>query len=195
MLVDREIRFRSHRLFFVMSAAASALAAGSERALPIADLIEARAKPLFETLKQTSGTSAPDISFCWVSRSEGLERVRIPNGATHLFGLRLRLDSPEIRAGEVLQLWSDQFFHLLPGEQRECTVQVITRDGVPLSRLSLIAQVMSAGAVRQYSIGQPETRQAPAVAGAVQPRRARFGCGNRLFGPVSLLGLAAACVS
>ncbi|MCX6620830.1 MAG: hypothetical protein NTY38_07075, partial [Acidobacteria bacterium] len=150
VLVDREIRARTSRLFFVAGAAALALASGAEPALPIDDLIEDRAKPIYETLIRAREPALPEVTVSWLSPKRA--RVRMRNGATYLFGLRLRLDGPDIRAGNALQLWNHQFFDLLPGERRECAVEIVTRGSASLGELSLIAEVMSGGTTRQYPV-------------------------------------------
>lgn len=118
-IVDRTVRSDQGRLFFLVTAALLHLATETEPAIPLAELVESRAKPLYETLMNNAGDQAalklPTVSLTWVKKKEGeAAHVHIRNGDSFVFGFRLRLEGPEIEAGNTLALWDDQFFDLLP---------------------------------------------------------------------------------
>jgi hypothetical protein len=40
-------------------------------------------------------------------------------------------------------LWSDQYFDLLPGEERDAKASIVTRDGIPPAPFSLRAETLN----------------------------------------------------
>ena len=52
--------------------------------------------------------------------------------------------------GDVLELWTNQFFDLLPGEIADCDVEVRTRDGAFSGPLTLIGELNGRTEMEHY---------------------------------------------
>ena len=158
-ILDRAIRSSAeNRLFAIIGAAVLALASGEGPPLPIKELLEARATPLYETLKNAPRPGWPYVSLSWAREPEGhiQARIRIQNKSAHFFrGFRLRFEGPDFLSGQVLALWSDQYFDLLPGEEAEATVGLISADHRPLQSISLVGEAIYGSESEMYSIPRP----------------------------------------
>ena len=155
VIVDRLVRSSAAgRLFTIVSAALLALAGGETPLASISDLVAARATPLFETLKNTPPPAWPQVTLTWERLPGGHAgaRIHIANGASYVRGLRLRFDGPAVRDGKVLALWSDQFFDLLPGEEADCTAELLTDDGAAVGTITLQAETLYGGEAKTYAI-------------------------------------------
>jgi beta-mannosidase len=158
VIVDRAIRFSAEgRLFTIISASLLALATGENPPSRLSDLVEERATPLFETLKNLPQAPWPQVSLAWTRSPEGHlgARIHIQNGPTYLRGLRLRFEGPDFREGNALALWSNQFFDLLPGEDVDCAVEFITAGGRPLRQVTLEAETRYSPESKSYLIPEP----------------------------------------
>lgn len=155
VIVDRAIRSsQENRLFAMISAAILALAAGEDLTVPMKELMESRAAPLFETLRSLPQGAWPEVSLAWVENStqSTKARVHIKNGATYLRGLRLRFDGPDFTDGSVLPLWADQFFDLLPLEEANCEVEFRAKHAQPLGKFSIIAETFHNSSSMCYEV-------------------------------------------
>lgn len=164
LILDRAIQSSSEdRLFATMCATLLALASREDPPVNVADLIEGRAKPLFQTLLERPPTEAPRLAVSWTLDSEGrtIGHVRIENGPQFIFGLRLRLDGADIHDGRTLPVWSDQYFDLLPREVAEATVTLWQRTPEPAKPLRIIIDTVN-GVEKQYpgpgSVGSDQAR-------------------------------------
>jgi hypothetical protein len=152
LILDRAIQSSPEdRLFATMCATLLTLASRVDPAVSVADLIEDRAKPLFETLLGRPPTEAPRLAVSWTSDPEGrvIGHIRIENGTRFIFGLRLRLDGSDIREGRTLPLWSDQYFDLLPSEVAESTVTLWQQTSEPAKPLWITVETID-GIKKQY---------------------------------------------
>jgi hypothetical protein len=70
-------------------------------------------------------------------------------------GLRLRFEGPDFREGNALALWSNQFFDLLPGEEADCTVEIITASDSPWRNVTLEAETLYGSGTKSYVIPLP----------------------------------------
>jgi beta-mannosidase len=153
VILDRVIRASSEaRLMTTISAALLALASGEDPAASLAELLERRESPLYETLKGLPQPAWPDITVSWISQSAG--RVRIQNGAGYSLGLRLRLDGPAMASGQAVALWNNQFFDLLPGEMVEADFSILSRGQQPGGPVALVAEGTASGTIKRYEITQ-----------------------------------------
>jgi beta-mannosidase len=155
VIVDRAIRSSAEgRLFTIISASLLALATGQDPQVGISDLLAARATPLFETLKNTPQPAWPQVSLEWTQLPEDRAgaRVHIQNGPMYVRGLRLRFEGPDFREGNALALWSNQFFDLLPGEEADCTVEIITASDSPWRNVTLEAETLYGSGTKSYVI-------------------------------------------
>src|SRR5262249_6926769 len=117
ILLDRVLPVSAeHVLFAKVAASILAFAAEEEPVASLDDILKTRSTPLFEQLKGLSKPEWPEVSWAWtkVDGSTLAGRVRIHNGGAYLRRLRLRLDGPDFEKGDVLPLWSNQYFDLLP---------------------------------------------------------------------------------
>ncbi len=156
-ILDRAIRESAeNRLFAIISASVLTLASGEDPRVPVKELVETRATPLYETLKNTPHGAWPEVSLSW-DRAEGRTqaRIQIRNGSRYLRGFRMRFDGPDFRTGRALTLWSDQFFDLLPGEETECNVELLTADHKPLQAMSLAGETIYGADSKTYPIPYP----------------------------------------
>jgi hypothetical protein len=55
----------------------------------------------------------------------------------------LRFEGPDFGNGSAIALWSDQYFDLLPGEERDAKASIVTRDGTPPAAFSLQAETLN----------------------------------------------------
>jgi beta-mannosidase len=158
-IVDRAIRSSAEgRLFTIVAASLLALASGEDPPVPVKELLETRATPLYETLKNAPRPGWPNVSLSWTREGEGhiQARIRIENKSTQFFrGFRLRFEGPDFLSGRVLTLWSNQYFDLLPGEGVEASVALIGRDHRPLQNISLVGEAIYALESKTYSIASP----------------------------------------
>jgi hypothetical protein len=157
VIVDRAIRSSVEgRLFTIVTATLLSLASGEDPSATPSDCAEARARPLFETLKNMSRPQWPEVTMSWTRLPDGYlgARIHIHNGPQYVRGLRLRFDGPDFRGGNALALWTDQFFDLLPSEQLDCTVQFVTSAG-PLHSVTLEAEQLYSTDSRSYSVPPP----------------------------------------
>jgi hypothetical protein len=158
VIVDRAIRSSSEgRLFTIISASLLALASGQDPRVGISDIVETRAAPLFETLKDAPQAAWPRVLLTWTHLPEGRvgARVHIQNGPRYVRGLRLRFEGPDFREGSALALWSNQFFDLLPGEEADCTVELVTASNSPLLKVTLEAETLYGAESKNYPIPLP----------------------------------------
>jgi hypothetical protein len=155
VIVDRAVRSSVQgRLFTIVTASLLALASGKDPQARIADLVESRATPVFETLKNLPPAPWPKVTLSWVRSAEESRaaRIHISNGPAYFRGLRLRFDGRDFRDGSVLGLWSNQFFDLLPGEETDVDVEFITKSKGPLHDISLEAETLYGKVSKTYSI-------------------------------------------
>ncbi len=151
VVVDRAVRSDQGRLSFLMTAALLHLATGTEPAEPLMDLVESRERPLYEALMNTSTKALPEVSAAWTeNKNVRTARVHIHNGSAFTYGFRLRLDGDSFTAGDAIALWDDQFFNLMPGEERDCKVEIRTRTGSPSGTFRMIGEAMNTQAIRRY---------------------------------------------
>ena len=99
----------------------------------------------------------PEVAVSWTKGEETRQvaHIHIQNGASYLRGFRLRFKNADIGDDNLLPLWSDQFFDLLPGEVREATVEIFTADKRPLSSVSLEAEAINRNDTRDYAVPPP----------------------------------------
>jgi beta-mannosidase len=158
VIVDRAIRSSAEgRLFTLIGASLLALASGEDPPARLGDLVQARATPLYETLKDTPRTTWPEVTLAWarVTGDRVKAQLHIKNGPKYLYGLRVRFDGPDFREGNVLALWSDQFFDLLPGEEIDAEVELVSKCKSPLQSVSLEAETLYGTDSKSYSIPPP----------------------------------------
>jgi hypothetical protein len=158
VIVDRAIRSSAGgRLFTIITASLLALASGEDPQVRIADLVDSRATPVFEMLKNLPPAPWPKVTLSWVESAKELPaaRIHIKNGSAYFRGLRLRFDGRDFRDGSVLSLWSNQFFDLLPDEETDVDVELITKGKGPLHDASLEAETLYGTASKSYSIAAP----------------------------------------
>lgn len=155
VIVDRAIRSSAEgRLFTIITASLLALASGEDPQARIADLVDSRATPVFETLKNLPPAPWPKVTLSWVRSAEEwpAARIHISNGPAYFRGLRLRFDGRDFRDGSALSLWSNQFFDLLPGEQTDVNVEFIREARGPSSDVSLEAETLYGTESKRYPI-------------------------------------------
>ena len=153
VILDRVVRASSDgRLMTTISAALLALASGEDPAAPLSELVESRAKPLYETLKELPQPAWPEITVSWKNQSAG--HVRIQNGAGYTLGLRLRLDGSAIASGRSLPLWSNQFFDLLPNELSGADFSILSSGKQPIEPLRLVVERATSEVTKRYEITQ-----------------------------------------
>lgn len=151
VIVDRAVRASDEgRLMAAVCAALLALASGEDPAAPLSELLESRARPLYETLKALAPGDWPQVTVAWKNQTSA--HVQIRNGSGFIPGLRLRLDSPDIVSGRVLPLWDNQFFDLLPGETAEAGFSLIANGPQPTGSLVLVAERVGSEASRRYEL-------------------------------------------
>jgi beta-mannosidase len=162
VVVDRDTRTSEGRLFFMVAAAALALASGEDLAAPMAQLVKTRATPIFETLRDLPEGTWPCLSLSWVeiSNKSAKAQIQIKNGPTYLRGLRLRFEGPDFTDGSVLPLWSNQFFDLLPSEEVKCSVELITRSHGPLRVFSIVGETLKSPRTKAYEVPLPRKDKA-----------------------------------
>ncbi len=157
-ILDLAIRASDEaRLFTIISASLLALASGEDPPSRLDDVVQARATPLYETLKDTPRTPWPGVTLVW-ARAAGdrmKAQLHIKNGPKYLYGLRVRFDGPDFREGNVLPLWSNQYFDLLPGEEVDAWVEIITANGSRLRNVSLEAETFYGTESKSYPIPTP----------------------------------------
>jgi hypothetical protein len=143
-----------HLLFADIASSILALASGDSPSLPIAESLKMRTTPVFETLKNRSATTWPEVSWTWLPDEGSFARakVTIRNASGYLRRFRLRLDGPDIESGYVLPLWSNQYFDLLPGETAECSVEMRTAEKRPVSAMVLVGERLQAAESRTYPV-------------------------------------------
>ncbi len=154
-ILDRVLLSSAEQVLFAdIAASILALASGESPSLPVAELLKARTTPVFETLKNSSAVSWPEVSWVWLP-DEGAfpkAKVTIRNGPGYLRKFRLRLDGPDIDSGRVLPLWTNQYFDLLPGEGAECAVVIRTSDSGPVANMSLVGERLQGDSSRNYPV-------------------------------------------
>jgi len=158
VLLDRALRSSTEaRLFATITATILALAANQEPLVPIGQLLEGRATPLFETLKNAPWTAWPEVSLSWGQSGGGVSRarIRIRNGPHYVSGFRLRLEGPDFQSGRALALWSDQYSDLLPGQESELAVELHNAGGKRLAMLQLEAEARNTRETKTYQISLP----------------------------------------
>ena len=139
IILDRAIvESPQGHLFAIVSAAILALAAEENPPVSIEETIEDRARPLFENLLAMKPAEGPLVSATWTHDGDGhpVGHVRIKNGNEFTLKLRVRLTGSDVQSGRILQLWSDQYFDLLPHEVVETMVTLLkadTRRSAPLA--------------------------------------------------------------
>ena len=143
-IVDRAVRSSSEdRLFALVAATVLALAAGREPATPIDQIIESRATPLYETLRKLPSAAWPEVTLSWSKVGSPAASVNIKNGPSYIRGFHLWFEGPDFSNGNAIALWSDQYFDLLPGEERDAKASIVTRDGTPPAAFSLQAETLN----------------------------------------------------
>jgi beta-mannosidase len=158
VIVDRAIRSSAEgRLFTIISASLLALASGEDPPARMADLVDSRATPVFETLKNLPPAPWPKVTLSWVrsAKDRPAARIHIRNGPAYFRGLRLRFEGRDFRDGSVLGLWSNQFFDLLPNEETDTDVGLVTKGNGPLHDLSLEAETLYGTVSKTYSVPPP----------------------------------------
>jgi uncharacterized membrane protein len=159
LIVDRAIGSSSDgRLFTISAASLLALPAQEEPAVRLSDLVESRATPLFETLKNMPPAPWPQASLSWTRSPENrlAARIQIRNGSAFLRGLRLRFEGPDFLEGNVLPLWTNQFFDLLPGQEADCSVEFVTANNKGVLRnVTLTAETLYATETKSYPVPAP----------------------------------------
>ena len=155
VIVDRAIRASAQgRLFAIAAASLLALASGEDPPVPLADLVESRRTPVFERLKNLQSASWPNVTLTWTRSADNhpSARIHISNGPGYVCGLRLRFDGPDFREGNVLALWSNQFFDLLPAEETDADAQLVTKSHGPVQKMSLEAETLYGIESKTYPI-------------------------------------------
>ena len=155
IVVDRAIRSSAEgRLFTIISASLLALASGEDPPSRIADLVESRTTPVFETLKNLPAAPWPGVTLSWARSEENhpAARIHISNGQAYLRGLRLRFEGRDFREGNALALWSNQFFDMLPGEETDTNVELLTKNKGPAHDVSLEAETLYGTESKTYPI-------------------------------------------
>jgi hypothetical protein len=154
--LDRQVRSGSQaKVFTVICSSILALAAGETPSKPLNELVETRAMPVFEALKQAVMGAWPAVDLHWEDReANGVvkARVTIRNGTSFISAFRLRADGPAIREGTVLPLWSNQFFDLLPGESIQCEVEFRTKNATAVGPLNLIGDSLTHKGQTSYAV-------------------------------------------
>jgi len=151
IILDRAIRAsNTGRLMAIISAALLALASGQDPATPLFELVESRAKPLYETLKSIPPPGWPLIDVSWDAGNSA--HVRVQNGPAYVLGLRLRLDGPDITSGQALPVWDNQFFDLLPGEVATADVSLVTAGQQRLGALTLVVEKVGPEETQRYEL-------------------------------------------
>jgi hypothetical protein len=157
VIVDRAIRSSAEgRLFTIISASLLTLASGEDPSAAPSESLEARATPLFESLKNTPLPGWPEVSLSWIRLPEGHlgARIHIHNGPQYVRGLRLKFEGPDFQDGSALALWSDQFFDMLPGEETDCVVEFVTSAG-RLHTVTLAAETLNGTESKSYPVPAP----------------------------------------
>jgi hypothetical protein len=88
---------------------------------------------------------APLMSAAWTLDDDGhpIGHVRIENGNEFTLRLRVRLTGSDVQSGRILQLWSDQYFDLLPDQVVEPTVTLLKPDTLPAAPLAITIEALS----------------------------------------------------
>jgi len=158
LVVDRAIAAAGeNRLFAVVAASILALAAGREPAISLEAMVESRIKPLFETLLDHPAKAWPRVNVTTAPGSWNHAHLEIVNGPEYIQAFRVQLQGPEVDNGNLLALWSNQFFDLLPGEKAECDVEMIMREGVPPRPLRLIGESINRTETIEYPFAERST--------------------------------------
>jgi hypothetical protein len=157
ILLDRVLPVSAEHLLFVKVAASIlALAAEEEPVASLDDILnnKTRSTPLFEQLKGLSKPEWPEVAWSWtkVDGSTLVGRARIHNGGAYLRRLRLRLDGPDFENGDVLPLWSNQYFDLLPNETAECEVEIRKKDQRNLKSTRILAELLQRSDAKSYPV-------------------------------------------
>jgi hypothetical protein len=145
VVLDRLVRASPEaRLFTSMCAIILGLTSADTTAAKLADIIDSRDKVLFQTLAEMPSAGAPRVSATWRKgpRNHLSGHIRVENGERYAFGLRVRLQGPDDQSGRALQVWSNQYFDLLPHQKTEADVSIFTRDGTAPGPLTLIVEDM-----------------------------------------------------
>ena len=133
-MVDQELYqkpvIRSYLYVFMELLAA---AAGEKPRVAYGTLLEAREKPLFETLKDLPPAQLKVSAHIEPSRADANLSLQFVNGGNYARLVRIRLDdSQEASQGSsYLILYEDNYFDLLPHETRTVNAKVLFRGGTP----------------------------------------------------------------
>jgi hypothetical protein len=109
-------------LFMRMIAAAS----GEEPAVAFDELLAARDKPLFESLKDlpTTTLTLPAAVRATVAGGKASLVLRVTNGGKYARLVRVRAEWPAGGASPYLVKYSDNYFDLLPGEAKRLALEM-----------------------------------------------------------------------
>lgn len=160
VILDRLIRGSAQaRLFATMCAAILQLDSREPPSVSVSDILDSRSTPLYQTLARLPAAAAPRISTSWTHNSSGelVGHVRLVNGEGYAFGLRVRIAGQADHDGRTLQLWSNQYFDLLPHETAEADVTVLTADGKPPGPMTLVVENLKE-ALREIPVNFGSTR-------------------------------------
>ena len=155
LLLDRVLQTSTeYYLFAQISATILALASKEEPPVSIADLLNARSTPLFETLKNASGSDFPDVTLKWerTDSKNPRAKIHIKNGKNYLRQFRLRFDGPDFASGKAIPIWSNQYFDLLPGEEADCNVEIRKADRNSLGQVVMIGEILQKSDLKKYPV-------------------------------------------
>ncbi len=111
------------RAYFVLFGEMLAAATGQQPALPLATVLAARQKPLFQMLKeQPATTMRANVAAATANGHDVSLAIHLTNGKNYARLVRMRMvwDGPQ----PYLSLYGDNYFDLLPGEQKEISLQL-----------------------------------------------------------------------
>jgi hypothetical protein len=104
-----------------------AAATGQQPVTPYEEVLAARVKPLFETLKDSPSAAlrTPDALNAKASGGKASASLNVVNGQQYARLVRLRVEwnEPESQA-PYLVMYSDNYFDLLPGESKTITLDL-----------------------------------------------------------------------
>jgi hypothetical protein len=134
-LVDQELYRRpAMRAYLHIFMELLVAASGDKPQVSFEKLLEAREKPLFETLKDIP-TAKVEVLAMAETQSSGADArlsVRVTNGDRYARLLRFRTEwENAAKNAPYLVLYDDDYFDLMPGESRTIKATLLSQDGKP----------------------------------------------------------------
>lgn len=111
------------RAYFVIFGEMLAAATGQQPAVPYAKVLAAREKPLFQMLKEQPATTMHTAVVAATASGNGATlTLNLVNGKNYARLVRLRMVWDE--AQPYMSLYSDNYFDLMPGQQKQVSVEL-----------------------------------------------------------------------